>query len=60
MKRPVAYFSLLFVSILASTVLVTATISSVCKSLYEQTSEKQVNVKSQDKQDALKLASARF
>jgi hypothetical protein len=45
MKKPALYFTLLFVSIIGSTVLVSTTISSICKSFYKNDTEKSINVK---------------
>jgi len=45
MKRPILFLSVLFVAMLASAVVVSTTISGICKSFYKDNTEKSVNVK---------------
>jgi hypothetical protein len=64
MKRPALFLSILFITIISSTVLVSTTICGICKSFYKNDTEKIINVKSTpvDKQvnDQSKQASAKI
>jgi hypothetical protein len=64
MKRPALFLSILFITIISSTVLVSTTICGICKSFYKNDTEKIINVKSTpvDKRvnDQFKQASAKI
>ena len=44
MKKPALYLAILSLSIICSTVLVSTTVSSICKSFYKNDTEKNVKV----------------